>query len=322
MLALHGVRHGGHSGQLLRTLHIVVRHVPARRELHDVLAHEHPGLLLGAVFIIGVVIPVEIGLGGRREEAEKLLLTLRQGVEPRHDIPPRLGERVGPLAYAVDGGPLNHAVVGDAQLGEPFAEAAVNRTQGLPNRQEAALLLREVGFVGERRPETQDLQLRGSEVRNVGLDLLDLRDVAEQHRGVDPVFVDGVEVGQEHVAPEIELVERLGVILRIDFIEFGDQPHAVPGAESRNLGRQVVDRHPPGLPHRTPGDARQGVDEEQPRTARRKEHRPFGKSLAVTFVKVPGNFAEKGFHDKNALLDPHRIPADAGRIRLRRRSQF
>lgn len=81
-----------------------MRHVPARRELHDVLAHEHPGLLLGTVFIIGVVIPVEIGLGGRREEAEKLFLTLRQGVEPRHDIPPRLGERAGPLAYAVDGG--------------------------------------------------------------------------------------------------------------------------------------------------------------------------------------------------------------------------
>ena len=60
----------GHGGQLLRTLHVVVRHVPARRELHDVLAHEHSGLLLGAVFIIGVVIPVEIGLGSRREEAE------------------------------------------------------------------------------------------------------------------------------------------------------------------------------------------------------------------------------------------------------------
>ena len=70
VLALHGVRHGGHGGQLLRTLHVVVRHIPARRELHDVLAHEHPGLLLGAVFIIGVVIPVEIGLGSRREEAE------------------------------------------------------------------------------------------------------------------------------------------------------------------------------------------------------------------------------------------------------------
>ena len=38
VLALHGVRHGGHGGQLLRTLHVVVRHVPARRELHDVVA--------------------------------------------------------------------------------------------------------------------------------------------------------------------------------------------------------------------------------------------------------------------------------------------
>ena len=52
-------------------------------------------------------------------------------------------------------------------------------------------------------------------------------DALPQHLRVDPVLVDRVEVREEHVAPEIELVERLGVEFRIDLIEFGDEPHAV-----------------------------------------------------------------------------------------------
>ena len=71
MLTLHGVRHRGHGGQLLRLPHVVVRHGSARRKLHDVFAHEHPGFLLGVVFIIGVVIPVKIGFSGGRKEFEK-----------------------------------------------------------------------------------------------------------------------------------------------------------------------------------------------------------------------------------------------------------
>ena len=70
MLALHAFDTAATAVSSFGRSMLSVRHVPARRELHDVLAHEHSGLLLGAVFIIGVVIPVEIGLGSRREEAE------------------------------------------------------------------------------------------------------------------------------------------------------------------------------------------------------------------------------------------------------------
>ena len=293
VFALHGVRHRGHGGQLLGPLHVVVRHGPARRELHDVLADEHPGLLLGAVLIVGVVIPIEIGLGSGRKEAEEHLFALRQGVETRHDIPSRLREGVPALADAVGSGTLDHAVIGDAQFGEAFAETAVDGSQRLPDGQELAFLGRKVGLVAQRRPEAQDLQLRGSKVRDVGLDLLDLRDVAEQHCGVDPVFVDGVEIRQEHVAPEVEFVERLGVILRIDLVEFGDEPHAVARMQARDFGHEVIDGHPLRLPHGPSGDSSQGIDEKQPRTPRRKEQRTVGQPLAVAFVKVPGDFVEK-----------------------------
>ena len=42
--------------------------------------------------------------------------------------------------------------------------------------------------------------------------------------------------------------------------------------KARYCGRQLVDRGPRRLPHRPPGDPREGVGEEQPCTARRKEH--------------------------------------------------
>ena len=123
-------------------------------------------------------------------------------------------------------------------------------------------------------PERKDAQLRGREVGNIGFDLLDLRDVAEQHLRVDQVFVNRIEVREEHIAPEIELVEGFVVVGRVDFVKLGDEPHAVARMQPRYFARQVVDRHPFGLPHRTPGDTPQGVDEKQPRTPRREEHRP------------------------------------------------
>ena len=272
------------------------------REQRDVRAHEHPGLLFGVVLIISVVIPVEIGFGGNSKEFEELLFALRQGVESRHYIPPRFGKGERAFGDAVGGGPLDHAVVGDAERHEPPAEFAVNGAERLPDRQKAAFLLRKIGLLAQRRPERQNLQLGGRQVGDVGFDLLDFGDVAEEHLRVDPVLVDRVEVREEHVAPEIELVERLGVEFRIDLIEFGDEPHAVARMQARYFAHQVVDGHPFGLPHGPPGDARQGIDEKQPRTPRRKEHGPLGQSLAVSGIQVPGDLFQKSFHSRPTVF--------------------
>ena len=302
VFALHGVRHGGHGDDLLFAPHVVVREFGPGREQRDVRAHEHPGLLFGVVLIISVVIPVEIGFGGNSKEFEELLFALRQGVESRHYIPPRFGKGERAFGDAVGGGPLDHAVVGDAERHEPPAEFAVNGAERLPDRQKAAFLLRKIGLLAQRRPERQNLQLGGRQVGDVGFDLLDFGDVAEEHLRVDPVLVDRVEVREEHVAPEIELVERLGVEFRIDLIEFGDEPHAVARMQARYFAHQVVDGHPFGLPHGPPGDARQGIDEKQPRTPRRKEHGPLGQSLAVSGIQVPGDLFQKSFHSRPTVF--------------------
>ena len=148
-------------------------------------------------------------------------------------------------------------------------------------------------------PERKDAQLRGREVGNIGFDLLDLRDVAEEHLRVDQVFVDRIEVREEHIAPEIELVEGFVVVGRVDFVKLGDEPHAVARMQPRYFARQVVDRHPFGLPHRTPGDTPQGIDEKQPRTPRREEHRPFGQSLAIARIQVGGHLLQKSLHSSS-----------------------
>ena len=273
-----------------------MREFGPRRELHDVLAHEHARLLLGAIPVVGVVVPVEVGLGSGRKELEKPLLALRQGVEPSHHEAARPVERERPLADALGGGTLHHAVVGDAQCGEPLAEAAVDRAERPPDGQETALLLREVGLLAERRPEGDDPQLGRRQVGYIGLDLLDILDVAEEHRGVDQVFVHRVEVREQHVAPEVEPVERLVVVLRIDTVELGDQPQAVTAPQARDLGHQVVDGHPFGLPHRPVCDPCEGIDEKEPGAPRRKEHGTLGKGLAIAGIKISGDFAQKGLH--------------------------
>ena len=237
------------------------------------------------------------GRGGRRQEAEKLLLTRRQRVEARHDVTPRLRERVAARAQPVGCRTLDHAVVGDAQFGKAFAQPAVDRPQGLPDGQEPPLLGRKVGLVAQRGPEgLHDLQLARREVGDVGLQLLEIRNVAEEPVGIHAVFVDRVEVRQEHVAPEVELVEGFGVVLCVDFVELRNEPHAVPGVQSRDLAHQVVDRRPRRLPHRALGDLRQRIDEEQPRTTRREEHETLRQTLPVTGIEVRSNFVQKTLH--------------------------
>ncbi len=136
---------------------------------------------------------------------------------------------------------MYHPRIGHPQRPEPLAESPIDRAQRLPNGQEAAFLLGKGGFVREIGPESDDFQLDGAQIRNVGLQLLDVGQVAEKHIGVDQVLVDRIEIREEHLPPEIELVEGFGMKFRIDFIQFGHQTHPVADAETRNLAHQLVD---------------------------------------------------------------------------------
>ena len=293
IFALHGVRDGRHDGQFLFAGHVVVRETGARREKFRILAHEHAGFLLGVVLIVSIVVPIEIGLRVGREKAEKNFFALRKRIETGHDVSPRFGEDVFARQDAVGGGPLHHTAIGDAQPAQPLAVAFVDGAQRLPDRQEPAFLLRQIGFGSQRRPETQNAELRRREVGDVGFHLLDFRQVAEKLRGIDAVFVDRVEVRQQHLAPEVEPVERLGMELRVDFVEFGYQTQAVARRQTRNLGRQLVDRAPRGLPHGPFGYPAQRIGEEKPCAPRGKEHGPLRELLAVACIEIARHLFQK-----------------------------
>ena len=249
-----------------------MRHGASRREGHDVAPDKHAGLLRRIVAVIVVEIPVELGPGGRGQVLEQLFLALRQRIEARNDEAARTVETELAAAQPLDGRALHHAAIGDSQLLETLAEAVVERPERLPERQEAALLLREVGLLAESRPEGADEPLLlGREVREVGFELLEFRKVAQQHVGIDPVLVDGVEIREEHLAPEVKAVEGLVVEFAVDFVELGDQPHAVGRPQPRNLRHQLVDGRPAGLPERPADQIRKSVGEEDTGTPRREE---------------------------------------------------
>ena len=87
--------------------------------------------------------------------------------------------------------------------------------------------------------------------------------------------------------------------------------------QAMDLFHQTVDRRPRRLPHRTPGNLRQRVDEEQPRTTRREENGTFRQSLPVAGIKVRSNFVKETLHDsERAARSGQGTPAEPPDARL------
>ena len=303
LFALHGIRGGGDNCHLLLFTEVIVRHFDRRRKCRVIFAHEHSRLLIGILQIIVVVIPIKIGLGIVLQETEQHLLAGGESVEARDDIMPLLGEGEIARQQPVGCRTLHHPAVGKFQPLQPLAKAVINIPQRSPHRQKAAFLLRERRPVGKVGPELADhLQLFGSQVGDVGLQLLQFVDVAEQRIGVDTIFIDRIEVVEQHLAPEIELVERLFVIGRIDLVQLGDQADAFARMQPRNLLHQIVDRQPMRLPHRTFGQMRKGVDEKVAGTTGRKENVKRRNILSITPIEIGRDLLQKALHRPRFLL--------------------
>ena len=187
-----------------------VRYICRGRKERQILADEHTGFVLLAVGIPRVVVPQKLRAGAvRGYMLEYALLALRQCVVTCHDITSR-----GIGAGFARGDPLcrravGHALIGHAQRGDPLAETAVYVGQCAPDVQKLAFLFGQRRLVSEAAPECDYALLLGRKIRYVCFELLYLFDVAQQHAGIDHVFVDHVEVGKQHLAPEVELVESL-----------------------------------------------------------------------------------------------------------------
>ncbi len=211
IFALYGIRGAGYRLEaLVASQQRVVRYICRGRKERQILADEHTGFVLLAVGIPRVVVPQKLRAGAvRGYMLEYALLALRQCVVTCHDITSR-----GIGAGFARGDPLcrravGHALIGHAQRGDPLAETAVYVGQCAPDVQKLAFLFGQRRLVAEAAPECDYALLLGRKIRYVGFELLYLFDVAQQHAGIDHVFVDHVEVGKQHLAPEVELVESL-----------------------------------------------------------------------------------------------------------------
>ena len=319
IFALHGVRRRGYDRQLLLFSKIIMRQLDHRWKRRMVFTHEHSRLLVGVFQIVVVVIPIEIGFGVVLQKTEQHLLAGRKSIESRHDIAPPLGESEIARQQPLGRGALHHTSVGDPLTLQPCAETVVDVAQRPPHSQETAFLLRKRRSVGEIGPELADhLQLFGGQVGDVGLQLLQLVDIAEQRIGVDTVLVDRVEVVEQHLAPEIELVERFVVAGRIDLVQLGDQSDAFARMQSRNLLHQVVDRQPTGLPHRPFGQMRKGVDEEMAGTTGREENVQRRNILSVAPVEIGCDLLQKTLHRPLAPISDRYLTARTYRSAWRR----
>ena len=80
----------------------------------------------------------------------------------------------------------------------------------MPNLQESLFVHRGVLVIIEHTPKARDnLPLSFGNVAQIRLDLFQIRDIGKQHIGVDHIFINRVEIVEQHLAPEVEFIEFL-----------------------------------------------------------------------------------------------------------------
>ncbi len=87
-----------------------------------------------------------------------------------------------------------------------------------------------------------------SEVREPVPHVLQVRNIGEQAAGIDEVLVYIVEVGEKHVAPEDEIIQRLrgGEDLAVAIVQIQEERHTADGRSPGGMVEEIVDREHSG----------------------------------------------------------------------------
>ena len=277
------------------------------REFGRILRQELGGFVVRVADPTRAVVPAELGQPRVAQAPHQAPLAFAEGVLPDEDEFPDIGvmlphqvRRRGVL-QALRHGPVGHAVVGHPLFAQPRPEIPVQRQEDVPDAPEGLLVLPARTEMGEEC--TEGLLLLRGEVAEIVLQGAQVRDVGEELLRVRQELVRVAEIGQQHVAPEDELVEllRLGAALLVErpvaVIELQQQVHGVGLAHPAELREEVLHRnqlrhaHHPALP----GDAgAQVLAEEDQRTPVREDETqvfdvPCGKV-------VPGHLFQERSH--------------------------
>ncbi|EJW92444.1 hypothetical protein EVA_19446 [gut metagenome] len=232
-------------------------------EVHQIPFQEFTRLMLvDSLGVEYVIIPVEQGLARLLQYLEQLKLHLVEHIEAHEHILV-VGELFGIKLF--DDTAVEHPFIGNALLRQIVAEAVVDRTQLIPQRDEL-LLQHGALFDGEILEKQLDglLLFLVQEVIFI-CQFLEVLQVAEQLVGIDPIFVDIIEIANQQFAPKVEIVQRLLTLggFSKHLVEFAHQPDRVARFQIRQLLKQITDAHGSRRPDGAVGFTSQVFIEEQ-----------------------------------------------------------
>ena len=238
------------------------------REIPDILPHEDGRLVPGVPYGIGDEIPAELRQTGVAEAAQDRLLALVQGVQAHEHEPLRVREHGrqdvgdGLASFQAFGQvAVHHPLIGHSLRPEAPAEVLIKRKEDVPDLEETGLHGGVVRIQTDGQPavpvaemvhEMQDgLPLDFRQVAVVVLDILEIRHVGEQVLRVHEELVHVAEVREDHLAPEDELVQGLGlrVYRPVGFVQFQQQADAVGHLTALDLVEEIVDGQGLGRQH-------------------------------------------------------------------------
>jgi hypothetical protein len=193
---------------------------------------------------------------------------------------------------------MHHPRIGEPLLRKALPELMVNRTQAAPDAQKVAFLLGILLLCPERFPKTADHgPLLLVEITQVALHILQIAEIGEKHVGIHPVFVDLVEIVEQHLSPEIERIETLLMVTRIHPVKLHHGPHPLHRSESRQSAHHLVYRRVAGLPNGTADQPSQLIEKKEFRP-RVGQQNPDGRYLLAEFVvKTTRHISKKSLHN-------------------------
>ena len=156
---------------------------------------------------------------------------------------------------------VHHPLIGHSLRPEAPAEVLIKRKEDVPDLEETGLHGGVVRIQTDGQPavpvaemvhEMQDgLPLDFRQVAVVVLDILEIRHVSEQVLRVHEELVHVAEVREDHLAPEDELVQGLGlrVYRPVGFVQFQQQADAVGHLTALDLVEEIVDGQGLGRQH-------------------------------------------------------------------------
>ena len=262
------------------------------------------GDLLRRLFL-GVLI--EQGLALALQSAEKRLFHMLQEIETYKDVG---------VVVEGDGLVFNHltvegTLVGESLCSELFVEGVVDIPDAAPQTEEP-LLEFAVVFVGEIAEEAlYEFALLIGEIRHI-IEFVDVTQVGEDAVGRTHVLVEVVEVGEQQLAPAIEVVERL-VDARASgeaLVEFADEQDGVGDLEFGVAAEEVADGDIGGTPQRTACQTGKVVVEEQRGTFVGEDYGDTGEVGAEAGEEVRGDVFKKRRHTyflNNELNELHEL---------------